>query len=380
MNKKMRELLAKIEEKQTAAKGFLEANDTEKAQDCMTEIADLQAQYEIAEKLFRAEQNEVPDTNPTEKTKTAEEADIKAFAGYVRAMVGKTPTPQNITMGNNGAIIPSTIADRIINQVKQICPIFAGVTMFHVKGTLKIPVYGDKTDTDRVAHNINVAFSDEFTELTADVGAFTSVDLGGYLAGALVLIGKTVVNNSDVDVVNFIVNEMARRIAWFLEDKLLNGAESKNTGALATTNTLVAGSTTAISADKLVELQDKVSSEYQNNACWTMAPSTFTAIKKLKYADGSYMLQPDTTLAFPYRLLGKPIYLSDNMPAIESAAKAVLYGDYAALACNMRENVNIEVLTEKYATQHALGVVAWFEFDSKIMDNKGLATLVMSAA
>ena len=297
MNKKMRELLAKIEEKQTAAKGFLEANDTEKAQDCMTEIADLQAQYEIAEKLFRAEQNEVPDTNPTEKTETAEEADIKAFAGYVRAMVGKTPAPQNITMGNNGAIIPSTIADRIINQVKQICPIFAGVTMFHVKGTLKIPVYGDKTGTDEAAHNINVAFSDEFTELTADVGAFTSVDLGGYLAGALVLIGKTVVNNSDVDVVNFIVNEMARRIAWFLEDKLLNGAESKNTGALATTNTLVAGSTTAITADKLVELQDKVSSEYQNNACWTMAPSTFTAIKKLKYADGSYMLQPDTTLA-----------------------------------------------------------------------------------
>ena len=60
MDKKMRELLAKIEEKQTAAKGFLEANDTEKAQGCMTEIADLQAQYEIAEKLFKAEQSKVP--------------------------------------------------------------------------------------------------------------------------------------------------------------------------------------------------------------------------------------------------------------------------------------------------------------------------------
>jgi HK97 family phage major capsid protein len=378
MDKKMRELLAKIEEKQTAAKGFLEANDTEKAQGCMAEIAELQAQYEIAEKLFKAEQSKVPDGVVEEKKDTAEEADIKAFAGYVRAMVGKTSTPQNITMGNNGAIIPTTIADRIINQVKEICPIFAGVTMFHVKGTLKIPVYGDKTDDDSNAHNINVAFSDEFTELTADVGAFTSVDLGGFLAGALVLIGKSVVNNADIDVVNFIVNEMSRRIAWFLEDKLLNGAEGKNTGALATTNTLVAGSTTAITADKLIELQDKVSSEYQSNACWTMAPGTFTAIKKLKYADGSYMLQPDATLAFPYRLLGKPVYLSDNMPAITSGAKAVLYGDYAALACNMRENISIEVLSEKYATQHALGVVAWFEFDSEIMDNKGLATLVMS--
>ena len=379
MNKKMRELLAKIEEKQTAAKGFLEANDTEKAQGCMTEIADLQAQYEIAEKLFKAEQSKVTDGIIEEKKDTAEEADVKAFAGYVRAMVGKTATPQNITMGNNGAIIPTTIADKIINQVKELCPIFAGVTMFHVKGTLKIPVYGDKTGTDTAEHNINVAFSDEFSELTADVGAFTSVDLGGHLAGALVLIGKTVVNNADIDVVNFIVNEMARRIAWFLEDKLLNGASNKNTGALATTNTLVAGSISAITADKLVELQDKVSSEFQNNACWTMAPGTFTAVKKLKYADGSYMLQPDTTLAFPYRLLGKPVYLSDNMPAIASAATAVLYGDYAALACNMRENVNVEVLAEKYATMHALGVVAWFEFDSKIMDNKGLSVLVMSA-
>ncbi len=330
MNKKMRELLAKIEAKQTEAKGYLEANDTAKAQACMTEIEDMQKQYEIAEKLFRAEQEEVPDAAP-EKTETAEDADVKAFAGYVRSMASKTATPQNITMGNNGAIIPSTIADRIINQVKEICPIFAGVTMFHVKGTLKIPVYGDKADAESNAHNINVAFSDEFSELTADVGAFTSVDLGGFLAGALVLIGKTVVNNADIDVVNFIVNEMSRRIAWFLEDKLLNGAESKNTGALATTNTLLAGSVSAITADKLVELQDKVSSEFQNNACWTMAPGTFTAVKKLKYADGSYMLQPDTTLAFPYRLLGKPVYLSDNMPTIASAAKAVLYGECRTL-------------------------------------------------
>lgn len=380
MDKKMREILAKIEEKQTEAKGFLESKETEKAQACMKEIDDLQKQYEIAEKLFKAEQSKVPDGVVEEKKDTAEEADIKAFAGYIRSMVGKTATPQNITMGNNGAIIPSTIAKRIINQVKEICPIFSGVTMFNVKGTLKIPVYGDKVGTDEAAHNINVAFADEFTELTADAGAFTSVDLGGFLAGALVLIGKSVINNADIDVVNFIVNEMSRRIAWFLEDKLLNGQAGKNTGALSTTNTLIAGSTSAITADKLIELQDKVSSEWQANACWTMAPSTFTAIKKLKYADGSYMLQPDASLAFPYRLLGKPVYLSDNMPEIASAAKAVLYGDYAALACNMRENIDIQVLAEKYATQHALGVVAWFEFDSKIMDNKGLATLVMSAA
>ena len=66
------------------------------------------------------------------------------------------------------------------------------------------------------------------------------------------------------------------------------------------------------------------------------------------------------------------------MPAVASAAKAVLYGNYAGLGVNMRQNIEMQVLNEKYATQHAVGLVAWFEFDAKILDNQQLATLVMS--
>ena len=81
---------------------------------------------------------------------------------------------------------------------------------------------------------------------------------------------------------------------------------------------------------------------------------------------------------FPYAILGKPVYISDNMPAIESAAAAVLYGDYSGLAVNMRQNIEMQILNEKYATQHAVGIVSWFEFDSKVVDAQKLATLVMS--
>ena len=68
------------------------------------------------------------------------------------------------------------------------------------------------------------------------------------------------------------------------------------------------------------------------------------------------------------------------MPAIASAAKAILYGDYAGLSVNMRENIEVQILVEKYATMHAVGVVSWFEFDSKVTDSQQLATLVMSVA
>lgn len=311
----------------------------------------------------------------------AEAAEIRSFAGFIRGTVTQMRAggEQNFDTTNNGAIIPTSIASRIIEAVRDICPILRGADVYHVNGVLQIPVYG-KANT---SHDITVGYGADFSELTADAGKFTSVELKGYLIGALSLIGKTLLNNADVDLVAFVVRKMAEQIAVFVENELLNGTGSTNnhcTGALSTTNTMTAGSTTAISADNLIDLQSKVKQAFQANACWTMHPNTWTAIKKLKDQNGRYLVQDDITGAFPYRLLGKPVYLSDNMPVIASAAKAVLYGDYAGLSVNIREEVSVEVLREKYATQHAVGVVAWMEIDSKVSDAQKLAVLVMSAS
>ena len=307
-----------------------------------------------------------------------EDMEVRSFANFVRKSAGQTVETrageQNLTMGNNGAVIPTTIAQMVINTVKEMCPIFEKATMFNVKGTLRVPVWGLANST----HDITVAFQTEFTDITADSGKFTSVDLTGFLAGALTLLGESVVNSSDIDVVNFIVREMSKKIAIFLEGKLLNGQSSYNTGALATTNTMNAGSVSAISADNLIDLQAKVPSVYQAGCGWTMATATFTAIRKLKDGQGQYLLQPSLNSDTPFVLLGKPVYISDNMPAIGSANKAVLYGDYSGLAVNMREDISIKILLEKYATMHAIGIVSWFEFDSNVIDHQKLAVLVMS--
>lgn len=315
------------------------------------------------------------------KEGTIEEQELRAFANYVREKAGlpvveNRAGEQNLTMGNNGAIIPVTIADRIIKAVKDICPIYAKATIYHVKGTLKVPVWGKANTT----HDIAVAYQAEFTDITADSGAFTSIDLTGYLAGALTLIGKSVINNGDVDVVNFIVSQMSEEIAAFLEKELLVGTSGKATGALSTTNTLTTAAATAITADELIDLQAKIKQVYQSNACWIMNPSTFTAVKKLKDGNNRYLLQDDYASDFPYRLLGKPVYLSDNMPEVAASAKTVLYGDLSGLSVNMREDVQIQILLEKYATQHAVGIVSWFEFDSKVTDNQKLAALVQKAS
>ena len=45
----------------------------------------------------------------------------------------------------------------------------------------------------------------------------------------------------------------------------------------------------------------------------------------------------------------------------------------------MTESFKMEILREKYAEQHAVGVVAWMELDSKIENDQKIAVLKMKA-
>lgn len=369
------EEMKQIQEKAATEERAYSEDEQKRFTELEKQINDIDATIAAEE---RAANISVIDSVKTEAQPPQEILEERAFEAYVMGRTAELRAgEQNITMGNNGAIIPVTIANRIIKKVTDICPILAGAVRYNVKGTLKVPVWTNANTT----HNIKVGYQQEFTELTADAGKFVSVDLTGFLAGALVLIGKSVENNGSFSVVNFIINQMAEEIAIFIEKELLTGTGTNAAeGALNTTNALTAASASAITADELIELQSKVKQAFQTNACWTMNSKTFTAIKKLKDNEGRYLLQNDVSSGFPYRLLGKPVYISDNMPEIAAGAKTILYGEYSGLSVNFRENIQINVLREKYETMHAIGVVAWFEFDSRITDAQKLAVLVQKAS
>ena len=339
------------------------------------EIADIDKTIEAEERAAKAKNTKETGDNGAGQ-ETQEELEERAFVKYVlgaAAGLEERAGELNLTMANNGAIVPTSIANKIIKKVKDISPILSRATVYYMTGELKVPVYGASS-----GHDVKVAYSDDFTELTADAGKFTSVDLKGYLVGALTLIGRKLKTNAMFNVTDFIVNYMAEEIAAFLEGELLNGTTSKMEGALSTTNEKTAAAAAAITADELIDLQAKVKQAFQSDACWIMHPETFTAVKKLKDGQSRYLLQDDFSGEFPYRLLGKPVFVSDNMPKIATGKKPVLYGDMSGLSVKIAEQLEIEVLREKYATQHAIGVVAWMELDSKVTDSQRMAVLKMA--
>lgn len=298
----------------------------------------------------------------------------KAFESYIRGTV-LNERATNLTPATNsgGVLIPTTIANRIIKQVYDICPILDRSTKYNVKGKLELPYYDESTQS------ITVAWATEFQELESNVGKFTNITLTGYLAGALSLISRSLINNAQFDVVAFVVDRMAYDISRFIENALLNGSGSV-TGLSTVSNVITSASSTALTADELISVQGLVKDVFQGNAIWIMNENTRTQIRKLKSETGSYLMTEVYDLSSPFKntLLGKPVYVSDNMPEMEAGKIAVYYGDMSGLATKFSEDINIEVLREKYATQHAYGVVGWLEFDSKIEDPQKISAIQMA--
>lgn len=325
-----------------------------------------------------------PDPEPKEDTEvTVEEKDReckekraldeeKMFEAYIRGTLNERAN--NMTKGDNGAVIPQTIADKIIKKVYDICPVLDKSSKYNVKGTLTIPYY-DESETA-----ITVGYQTEFSAITSNVGQFTSnVTLTGFLAGALAKVSRSLINNSQFNIVDHVVDLMAEHIARFIEGELLNGTEDKVAGLSTLTNVVTAEASNAITADEVIKLHDAIKDRYQQNAMWIMSTQTRTALRLLKDSMGRYMLQDDISLPFGTSLLGKPVYVSDNMPEIGAGNTAIYYGDFKGLATKFSENINIQVLREKYADEHADGIIGWFEFDSQVEDAQKIAKLVMAS-
>lgn len=378
-NAKLKEMKEIMDGAKTENRAMNE-DEQQKWDDLDKEVQNIDKTIEAEKRAIalNGKQKKDPEAGESKEEKEKREAmEERAFADFIRGVaVEERAGDDNLSYGNNGPVIPKHIANRIITEVKDKSPILERAEVYYVTGELSVPVYG----ADGSENDITVAFTEDFDEITAKAGKFTSVNLKGYLIGALALVGRQLRNNAAFDVVGFVVTQMAEKISLFLEGKLLNGESGKMEGALATKTKVAAAAATAVTADELIKTQASVKQAYQEDACWIMHPETFLAVKLLKDGNDRYLLQDDVANEFPYRLLGKPVFLSDNMPKIAANAKAILYGDVKGLAVKVGANIECQILNEAFATKNAIGVIAWAEVDSKVADHQRLAVLEMAAS
>lgn len=305
-------------------------------------------------------------TDEKEEKRSTEELEARAFENFIREQ-----RTGEMAKGDNGAVIPQTIANKIIDTVKQVAPIYALTTKFNVKGKLQFPV---------AKGSITTGYQEEFKAITSSSVGFTNVELDGYLIGALSKVSVSLINNAQFDIVSYVVNKIAQSIAEFLEKELIVGAtnikgitdKSYEGKGVQKVTTFKEG---VISTDDLIETQGEVKMNVQDGCQWLMNQSTLNEVRKLKDNNGQYVLNPDLRTGFGFELLGKHVMISDEMPA-----DTIIYGDWSAMYVNIHEDVNIRPLNEKYADEHAVGFVAWAELDAKLCELNKFTKLVKKTA
>lgn len=125
MNKKMREILAKIEEKTKQARGFMdgENKDVEKASALLDEVAELKKEYETEKRLYEMEkqENTPPEKDVAEKkAKRSEEEALAAFGKAVKSGFRVSQKDEELsgilnegTPADGGYTVPEDIWTRI---------------------------------------------------------------------------------------------------------------------------------------------------------------------------------------------------------------------------------------------------------------------------
>jgi HK97 family phage major capsid protein len=114
---------------------------------------------------------------------------------------------------------------------------------------------------------------------------------------------------------------------------------------------------------------------------WMMRSDIFVGLRKIKDADGKYILEPDVAEAGKYRLLGLPVTVTNRIPwvpgatATDPATTTVVLWDPSQVAVARDLAPSVKILSERYADfdQQAIRVVA--RYDAQPLNPEAIVTL-----
>ena len=242
-------------------------------------------------------------------------------------------------------------------------------------GDRKIPV---------VATKGTASWIDEEGAYTESDDSFGQVSIGAYKVGTMIKVSEELLNDSVFDLESYIAKEFARRIGAKEEEAFFTGDGSgKPLGILAATGGaetgVTAASSTAVTADELMDLFYSLKSPYRKKAVWVLYDSTIKAVRKLKDSTGQCLWQPSLVAGTPDTLLGRPVKTSTYMPVIAAGAKTIAFGDFSYYWIADRQGRSFKRLNELYAANGQVGFLGSQRVDGKLVLSEAVKVLAQKS-
>lgn len=309
MNKKMRELLTKIQNKTAEAKGFMdgENKDVEKASALMDEVEALQREYDTEKRLYEAEKasgianasEQAPAGEPTENALTK-------FAKAVRSIIAGKGLVEGVDE-DGGYTVPEDIRTTINHWAEVDYSLLNDIDVVPVTTNKGARTYQKKADADVFVD------LDENGAITKEIGApqferitYSIQDRAGFMP-----VSNDLINDSDANIVAIVSDWLGKANVATSNAKILEIINAKAKTAFDG----IAGIKTAVNVT--------LGQAYKSGAKIVTNDDGLNYLDTLTDVNGRPMLNPDPTdsaklqlrcgtVVLPIRVLPNKVLASDG--------------------------------------------------------------------
>ena len=238
---------------------------------------------------------------------------------------------RDITKSSTGAPVPTSFYDTLVEHLVVQGPMLDGNVV-----TILTTNSGESLQIPRSATYTSPAIIGEGTAITESDPTFASfVTLGAFKYAATFQLSREVVEDSGIDLLDFVARQAAVGMGTAVNAGLTVGTGTvQPSGLMVGAGTGVTGGTGVAGVptyENLVDLVYSVNSSYRRRgASFQMRASTVAAVRKIKDTSGSYIWQPSFQTGQPDTLLGYVVNENPDVVATGTSANSVVFGDMAS--------------------------------------------------
>lgn len=307
-------------------------------------------------------------------TKNKEKEIRKAFALYIAGRISEAEARSlGIEDGNGGVTVPKSIATEIITYAQEENLLRKYGTVKRTKTDEQYPFLVKKAEANvnkkERAKNDPIQETDiEFDEVYLDPAEFD----------ALATVTKKLLNRSNVDIEDVVIEELKKAYVRKEIEYMFNGnhKDNENPGALAKkavgftpSNTVDLSSGQSL-YDALIEMKNTPVTEVMKKGRFIINRAALTAVEKMKTDDGFPLLRPMTQAegGIGYQLVGYPVDWTDAADGDNPDNPVFYFGDFKAFKIQeVIGSLEIQKLVEKYSDTNRVGFKIYNLLDGQLI-------------
>lgn len=352
------------------------------------EIELAKGQIKAAEKMRELEADRFFNAAPAKKDEGVTIDALAAVALYMRH--GNNVTAEQAiairnamsttTPAEGGYTVPSEIAAMVIDKLKAFGGMreVAEILSTASGAALNFPTSDGTAEVGEIVGENAAAAAGEITFGTVALNVFK-------YSSKKIALPVELIQDSAIDVVAFVVNRLAERIARIQNTHFTTGAGTTvpdgvipraGTGKTGTT-----GQTLTVIYDDLVDLKHSVNRAYRQGARFMMNDLSVAIVSKLKDTTGRPVWVPSVDVGAPDTLLGYPVAINDDVAVMAASAKSIAFGDFSKYAIrDVANSTSIRRFDDSaFALLGQVGFCGWTRSGGNLLEPAAVKVYINSA-